>query len=104
MVNATQRKRIMSSPAMMMAIMNFMAFLICFLELPPVGEGVSPAGGLLSVCMGFYSVNVLFYVVNESEESAPSYSGESSVVRVARPPDEYWLAHDVVFRHESPVA
>ena len=49
MVNATQRKRIMSSPAMMMAIMNFMAFLICFLELPPVGEGASPTGGLLSV-------------------------------------------------------
>lgn len=46
----------------------------------------------------------LFNVVHEAEQSVPANAAEAGMIGTVRPPDEYGLAHDVVFRHESPVA
>ena len=64
----------------------------------PAGEGSGV--GLLGDCVGL----LLLYIIHQSEQSAPSYARESTVIGVVAPPDEYRLAHDMVFGHEAPVA
>lgn len=47
---------------------------------------------------------ILLDVINEAEEAVPTDAGEASTVWVRREPDEDWLAHDMVFRNEAPIA
>ena len=47
---------------------------------------------------------MLFDVVHEAEQAVPSNAGESVTVRIGTPPNEDRLAHDVIFRHKTPIA
>ena len=64
----------------------------------PAGEGLGV--GLFWGFVGLFLLNI----IHQSEQSAPSYARESTVIGVVAPPDEYRFAHDMVFGHESPVA
>jgi hypothetical protein len=44
----------------------------------------------------------LFNIIHEIEQAVPADARESLSVGVAAPPDEDGLAHDMVFRYESP--
>ena len=46
----------------------------------------------------------LLNIVYESEEAIPTNAREARMIRAVAPPDEDRLAHDVVLRHETPVA
>ena len=47
---------------------------------------------------------LLLDVIYEVEQAVPADAREAWMVRTVAPPDEDWLAHDVVLWHEAPIA
>ena len=45
----------------------------------------------------------LLDIIYKLEETAPADAREARMVRAVAPPNEDWLAHDVVFWHKSPI-
>ena len=46
----------------------------------------------------------LLDVIYKIEEAIPADAREAWMVRTVAPPNEDWLAHDVILWHEAPVA
>ena len=48
---------------------------------------------------GAFFTYFLFDVIDKIKETTPANAAETGMIRVVTPPDEYRLAHDIVFRN-----
>ena len=53
---------------------------------------------------GAFFTYFVFDVIDKIKETTPANAAETGMIRVVTPPDEYRLAHDMVFRNEAPIA